>query len=88
MEEKNKNSRSVPRKMGPGGKYVWWSEYFYSEYFKDFPHNKQWDLELAANNLFNSKQYVSASYSDISTYYYSYNLRPASLLLKARFKLK
>jgi hypothetical protein len=49
---------------------------------------KQWDLELSANNLFNSKQYVSASYSDISTYYYSYNLRPASLLLKARFKLK
>jgi hypothetical protein len=49
---------------------------------------KQWDLELAANNLFNSKQYVSASYSDISTYYYSYNLRPASLLLKVRFKLK
>jgi outer membrane receptor protein involved in Fe transport len=49
---------------------------------------KQWDLELTANNLFNSKQYVSASYSDISTYYYSYNLRPVSLLLKAQFKLK
>jgi hypothetical protein len=49
---------------------------------------KQWDLELSANNLFNGKQYVSASYSDINTYYYSYNLRPTSLLLKARFKLK
>jgi outer membrane receptor protein involved in Fe transport len=50
--------------------------------------HKQWDLELAINNLFNAKQYVSASYSDISTYYYSYQLRPASFLLKVRFKLK
>ena len=49
---------------------------------------KKWDFELVMNNLFNAKQYVSASYSDISTYYYSYNLRPASVLLKARFKLK
>ncbi|GHT20615.1 TonB-dependent receptor [Bacteroidia bacterium] len=49
---------------------------------------KTLDLELALNNLFNAKQYISASYSDISTYYYSYNLRPASVLLKARFKLK
>jgi len=49
---------------------------------------KQLDLELIVNNLLNAKQYVSASYSDISTYYYSYNLRPASVLLKARFKLK
>ena len=50
--------------------------------------HKQLDLELALNNLFNAKQYVSASYSDISTYYYSYDLRPASLLLKARFRIK
>ena len=49
---------------------------------------KRWDLELAANNLFNAKQYVSATYNDISTYYYSYDLRQASVLLKARFKLK
>jgi len=49
---------------------------------------KLWDLELLANNLFNAKQYVSASYSDISSYFYSYNLRPASVLLKARFKIK
>jgi len=49
---------------------------------------KKWDLELAMNNLFNAKQYVSASYSDINTYYYSYDLRPASVLLKARFKIK
>jgi hypothetical protein len=49
---------------------------------------KKLDLELEFNNIFNSKQYVSASYSDISTYYYTYNLRPASILLRARFKLK
>ena len=60
-------------------------------YFADasikFKH-KQWDVELAMNNLFNAKQYVSASYSDINTYFYSYDLRPASLLLKARFLIK
>ena len=60
-------------------------------YFADagvkFKH-KQWDLELAMNNLFNAKQYVSASYSDISTYFYSYDLRPVNVLLKARFKIK
>jgi outer membrane receptor protein involved in Fe transport len=50
--------------------------------------HKQLDLELEVNNIFNSKRYVSASYSDISTYYYSYSLRPASVLLRARFKLK
>jgi hypothetical protein len=50
--------------------------------------HKKLDLELEFNNIFNSKQYVSASYSDISTYYYTYNLRPASVLLRARFKLK
>jgi hypothetical protein len=49
--------------------------------------NKRWDLELALNNLFNAKQYVSASYSDISAYYYSYDLRPVSALLKIRFKI-
>ena len=49
---------------------------------------RQWDLELVMNNLLNAKQYVSASYSDVSTYFYSYNLRPASVLLKVRFKLK
>jgi hypothetical protein len=52
-----------------------------------FKH-KQWDLELEANNLFNSKQYISTTYSEIRTYYSSYNLRPANLLLKLRFKLK
>ncbi|MCL2502190.1 MAG: carboxypeptidase-like regulatory domain-containing protein [Bacteroidales bacterium] len=39
-------------------------------------------------NLFNTKEYISASYSNTSTYYYSYMLRPAELMLKVRFKLK
>lgn len=47
----------------------------------------QWDLELALNNLFNARHYVSASYSDINSYYCSYNLRPVSVLLKIRFKI-
>lgn len=50
--------------------------------------NKQVDIELGVNNIFNARQYVSASYSEVSTYYYSYNLRPVSALLKFRFKIK
>jgi hypothetical protein len=50
--------------------------------------NKQVDIELGINNIFNARQYVSASYSEVSTYYYSYNLRPVSALLKFRFKIK
>jgi hypothetical protein len=46
----------------------------------------EWELEC--NNLFNVRQYVSASYTDLSTYYYRYNLRPRSFLLSVRFKLK
>ena len=46
------------------------------------------DLELEINNIFNSKQYVSASYSDVSASFYSYNLRPLSVLMCMRFKLK
>jgi len=49
--------------------------------------NKQTEWELACNNLLNVRQYVSASYTDLSTYYYRYNLRPRSFLLSVRFKL-
>lgn len=38
-KKKNKNAQSVPRRMGNGGKYVWWSEYLYSEFFRDFSNN-------------------------------------------------
>jgi len=50
--------------------------------------NKQTEWELECNNLLNVKQYVLASYTDLSTYYYSYNLRQRSFLLSVRFKLK
>lgn len=49
---------------------------------------KSIDYELGVNNVFNAKQYISTSYNSINTYSYSYNLRPASVLLKLRFKLK
>ena len=48
---------------------------------------KKYDFEFELNNLFNSKYYISASYSDISAYYYRYSLRPRSVLFKVRFKL-
>jgi hypothetical protein len=38
-------------------------------------------------NLFNTKEYISASYSNTSAYYYSYTLRPAEVMLKVRFKV-
>ncbi len=58
--------------LDAGAKYKW----------KDFEFN------LTYNNILNTKEYISASYSDISTYYYAYNLRPAEILLKVRFKIR
>jgi len=49
---------------------------------------KKVDLTLDYTNIFNTRQFVSASYSDVSRYYYSYDLRPAEVLLKVRFNLK
>lgn len=49
---------------------------------------KEVELSLDYTNIFNTKKYVSTSYSDIGRYYYSYNLRPAEVLLRLRFKLK
>ncbi|MDR3219086.1 MAG: carboxypeptidase-like regulatory domain-containing protein [Dysgonamonadaceae bacterium] len=75
-------------------------EYFYNNAitvgsrnmsFGDFGAKYKWkDVELLLDytNIFNSKQYISASYSDISSYYYAYDLRPAEILLRVRFKLK
>jgi len=55
-----------------GAKYKWQNMEFLLDY----------------TNIFNAKQYISASYSDISSYYYAYDLRPAEVLLKVRFKIK
>ncbi|MFV0537203.1 MAG: carboxypeptidase-like regulatory domain-containing protein [Dysgonomonas sp.] len=49
---------------------------------------KEIELSLDYTNIFNTKNYISTSYSDIGRYYYSYNLRPAEILIKFRFKLK
>lgn len=46
------------------------------------------DYEFEYNNIFNSKQYISTVYNTVNTYYYSYNLRPASVLLNIRFNMK
>ncbi|MBR1520570.1 MAG: hypothetical protein IJ635_04955 [Bacteroidaceae bacterium] len=49
---------------------------------------KQIDWELECNNLFNSRHYVSTVYSGMSTSINTYQLRPFSVLVKTRFKLK
>lgn len=49
---------------------------------------KKMEFLLDYTNIFNSKQYTSASYDNISSYYYSYDLRPSELMLKVRFKIK
>ncbi|MCL1973611.1 MAG: hypothetical protein FWG54_02190, partial [Bacteroidetes bacterium] len=46
------------------------------------------EVMLDYTNIFNAKEYVSASYSDISTFYSVYYLRPTEVVVKVRFKLK
>jgi len=59
--------------------------------FGDIGAKYKWnntEFLLDYTNIFNAKQYISASFSDISSYYYAYDLRPAEVLLRVRFKLK
>lgn len=49
---------------------------------------KKIEFNLEYTNIFNAKQYISASYSDITTFYSVYRLRPAQILMKVRFKIK
>lgn len=49
---------------------------------------KQLEFMFDYTNIFNSKQFVSASYNDVSRYYSAYMLRPSEVLIKVRFKLK
>jgi hypothetical protein len=49
---------------------------------------KKMEFLLEYSNIFNAGQYVSASYNDVRSYYYAYDLRPAEVLLKIRFKVK
>jgi hypothetical protein len=62
------------------------SMFFADTYF--IYKTKRVDYILEARNLTNKKTYKSASYSDISDYIYSYELRPVSFLFKIRFSLK
>lgn len=49
---------------------------------------KKIEFNLEYTNIFNEKQYISASYNDISTFYSVYRLRRAQILMKVRFKIK
>ncbi len=49
---------------------------------------KNMEFSAEYDNIFNAKQYISASYSEISTYYSAYDLRPAQVILGIRFKIK
>ncbi len=42
---------------------------------------------LDYNNILNTTDYITAYYSNLNTYYSEYRIRPASILLSARFKL-
>ncbi|MDR2621255.1 MAG: carboxypeptidase-like regulatory domain-containing protein [Dysgonamonadaceae bacterium] len=46
------------------------------------------EFQLTYSNIFNAKQYISASYSNINSYYSAYDLRPSEVLLQVRMKLK
>ncbi len=48
---------------------------------------KDVDLMLNWTNIFNTRQFVTYSYNDISSYYSVYGLRPAEVLLRVRFKI-
>lgn len=49
---------------------------------------KNTDLMLDYTNVFNTRKYITASYSNIGRYVNSYDLRPSEILFKVRFKLK
>jgi len=46
------------------------------------------EFQLTYSNIFNVKQYISASFNNINSYFSAYDLRPAEVLLQVRMKLK
>lgn len=48
---------------------------------------KNVDLMLDWTNIFNTNKFITYSYSDISSFYSVYNLRPSEVLLRVRFKI-
>ncbi len=75
-------------------------EYFYNNIiaegsrhmsFGDIGIRYKWqkaEIRIDYINIFNTSRYVSTSYSETSRYCYMYDLRPAEVLLKIRFKIK
>lgn len=49
---------------------------------------KRMEYSLEARNLLDTGMFSSASYSDITNYVYSYQLRPASVMFKIKFSLR
>jgi hypothetical protein len=49
---------------------------------------KKMRISLDWTNIFNTKYYLTAYYTDISAYNNVYDIRPANILLKVKFKLK
>lgn len=48
---------------------------------------KNVDLMLDWTNVFNTRRFVTYTYSDVSSYYSEYTLRPSEVLLRVRFKI-
>lgn len=65
-----------------GSRYMWFADINAKYKWKDF------EFMLDYTNILNTKKYISSSYSDVGRYYYSYNIRPAEVLFRVRFKLK
>lgn len=75
-------------------------EYFYNSAIKEGSRNMsfgdvgvryKWqkgELRLDYTNILNTSRYISSSYSETSWYYYAYELRPAEILVKVKFKIK
>lgn len=48
---------------------------------------KDVDFMLDWTNIFNTNQFTTYSYNDVSSYYSNYTLRPSEVLLRMRFKI-
>ena len=48
---------------------------------------KDIDLMLDWSNIFNTREFINYSYSDISSHYSVYHLRPSEVMLRVRFKI-
>jgi len=62
-----------------------------NKYFADTELNlklKTTLISLSLTNIFNTKQYITSSFTDLNSFYYAYRIRPANLLLKIKFKIK